>query len=158
MINPNRNMVTLAFLCAALILSTSAHAQQSNKEKDLDEERKASAAEDEAEDQLSITEKIQKKLQTDFAGIFQAVQDEDNPEVIGTIQAEICEANGGKSARTFQVKLQDASLKNKLLHYDQKRIQVQGKLRNEGKYLVVVLIREPAPGMKRTERRMAGGI
>ena len=45
-----------------------------------------------------------------------------------------------------------------LKNYNGKRIEVEGKLRNSGKYLLITRIVEKAAGQPRTERRAFGGL
>jgi hypothetical protein len=60
------------------------------------------------------------------------------------------------SGTTYQLKLSDTITLSQLMHYDNKKCTLRGKLRNNGKYLLVASVIDA--GAKPVEHRKRGGM
>ena len=112
-----------------------------------DPEAKQAADEEVAEKALPEDQRLGKQ----YSGTFSTVLPDSttpNPTVVGTFLAD--------SGQTFLIKLVDPSIMKRLSIYDNKKVILTGKERNQGKYLVVIGVIEqpPAPVM----RRKRGGM
>ena len=129
-------------LCLALMagFANGAEAQQ-------DPEAKQAADEEAAEKALPEDQRLGKQ----YSGTFSTVLPDSstpNPAVVGTFLSD-----GGQ---TFLIKLVDPAIMKRLSIYDNKKVILTGKERNQGKYLVVIGVIEqpPTPVM----RRKRGGM
>jgi len=131
----SRNLAALAGLGLGFVLLglPSVCASDSKKESLADTEAKRAAKEDEAERNAHETEQIQ--AAANFVGkVVMGTDglDQPGPGVVGSLT----QADG----RIFQLKLADQGLLQKLNALNDKKAVIQGKLRNEGKYLVVTAV------------------
>ncbi|MCY3021072.1 MAG: hypothetical protein NTW87_18820 [Planctomycetota bacterium] len=151
---------TLSLLVLALITTLAglapAYGAQTAQEKQKEREDEAKeAAREDAEDQaLDLAQKIRTR-QLEFHGLFLLQADKENSAVVGTF---VGDERDKQPNRTYLVKVEKEDLAKTLARYDGKKIALQGKLRNKGKYLLVAAVIEPAPGPARTERRALGGL
>lgn len=135
--------------------------ERSDKSKDADLE--AEAQEAAKEDAQEIADRIAGKKglhQQRFHGTFLLPSDpsqQTNPDVVGTF---VTDDSDPKPNRTYLVKVDKGSkdVLEALVCYDAKRVMVQGKLRNQAKYLVVRSVTESGPTQRVLERRPPGGI
>jgi hypothetical protein len=141
-------MFLAAMMLAAGFATTRCGAAEDNKKRaQIEEERRQAELEERQESMMSLEEKI--RVNRQFNGVLMLGQEE-NPDVVGTFVD-----NDG--ARRL-VKVEHKDLINLLKTYDGKKVALEGKLRNNEKYLVVLRVVEKVPGQKRTERRANGGI
>ena len=135
-------------------------ADAKDKQKDAQAEEKEAAKED--ADEAAITDMAEqlRKYQHEFHGTFLLPSDpsqKTGSAVVGTFVTDERDRNPNQ---TYLVKAEKGKedIVKALTRFDGKKVAVQGKLRNSGKYLIVSLVVEPAPGPPRTERRGHGGI
>jgi hypothetical protein len=128
------------------------------KEKpDLKAEAKRAADEDEAEQKLPPD--VRRAVQRIFNGTFVllAETDDDNPDVLGQFATDNTDRVPGQ---VYLVKVKDKNpgVVEALKKVNGQKATLHGRLRNDGKYLVVynVVVKGPTPPAK--ERRRAGGI
>ena len=117
------------------------------EEQKVDPEAKQAADEDAAEKNLPEDAQMGKQ----YNGLFSTVLPDSttpNPQVVGTFLAD----NG----QTFLIKLVDPAIMKRLSLYDNKKVVLSGKVRNQGKYLVVIGVIETPPGP--VMRRKRGGM
>jgi len=145
----------IAALVLASLISVQALGADSAKAKaDLwAAERREAELEAQNETQLSLVE--QARINRQFRGQLELGKD-DNPDVVGAFYE--LQGTSNSSAVKYGIKLQNKSLMETLKNYNGKRIEVEGKLRNSGKYLLITRIVEKAAGQPRTERRAFGGL
>lgn len=154
-----KNFACCATLLAAVSLSAAPRvfsAESAKSKASLwDAERREAEQEDQNFSQLSLEE--QARACRTFRGMLELTAG-DNPDVVGTFY-ELQNGNGAAvSAIKYAVKLQNKALLAQLKNYGGKKVEVEGKLRNAGKYLVIARIVEKSPGPPRYERRAFGGL
>ena len=127
--------------------------------KKLDTAAEAKKAAEEEDQELKDRQKGIKP-QITFRGIFMLrdESDSENPEVIGAFHTG---ADDKVPGQTYLVKAGGSNkpiLTEALKKQDGKKATLQGFLRNERKYLIVINIMEDAPTPRVRERSRAGGI
>jgi hypothetical protein len=134
-----RNAILLiASLAVAMSFAAAAESQ-------AEQEAKQAAAEEAAEKLLPEDQQFGKP----YSGTFNlSAKDDQNPQVIGRFAVD--------KGATYLVKLNDPGLLKRLSLYDNKKCTLTGKLRNEGKYLLVTTVIESAPTPP--ARRKRGGL
>jgi hypothetical protein len=136
----------LATLMLAGICATLQHCAVAEESKD-DAEAKQAAKEEDDEKKLPEDRQFGKPYSGTFS-LYAADPNQPNPQVVGTFTVD----NGP----TLLVKLNEPTVLKRLTVYDNKKCVLLGKLRNNGKYIVVssVIEQAPTPAM----RRKRGGM
>lgn len=110
-----------------------------------EQERKEAQEEEEKESKLPEVEQI--ALTKAYMGTLQLIKNEENPEVVGQLVT---------TTGPMILKLSQPTLLKELVPFNQKTISLTGKLRNNGKYLLVTsVVGAPPPAFERKKR---GGI
>jgi len=124
------------------------------------EEEEAEAAKEDAEE-AGVTDLAQqlKKYQYDFHGTFLLPADPDQKPGRGVVGTFVTDRSDKHPDQTYLVKVASDDVLKVLLKYDTKRVTVQGKLRNQARYLIVKLVIEPPPpAVRPAERRPPGRL
>jgi hypothetical protein len=155
-------ILTLLLAAGVTFCSTA----QAGEAVDLEAEAQQ-AAKEEAEQKAEREKGATGKYQRTFYGLYQALPESGNgesiaPDVVGTF---LTNETDRKPGRTYLVKAENGNkgILEALRKMHGKKAEVTGKLRNynpegEGKYLIVSLVVEVAPTIKRGERRKFGGL
>ena len=123
-------------------------------------EAREAAQEDADEASLTNMAEQLRKYQHEFHGTFLLPSDpsqKTSAAVVGTFVTDDKDRNPNQ---TYLLKVADGNKKllETLKRFDMKKVTVQGKLRNQGKYLIATAVSEPAAGQPVQERRSGGGI
>ena len=138
--------LTSIFLALTLLLNMcSLIAGEGKPKKETKEEIEAREAEAE---EIAERDQLGKAVPTTFAGKLVL-----NPINPGESQAQVVGSFSVEKGGLFPVKLRDPNLLKVLRTYDGKLISVYGKLRNQGKYLVISGVIAPAPTPKGFAKR-----
>ena len=148
----NASRIWLAIiLLAGLAGASSLVAADKNAEKQRDAENKAAADQAKTEERLEMVDQV--KLRSVFNGVvtIQADLDNNNPEVVGALTCT-------DDQKVYFLKVDNKDTLKMLQNNDNHKITICGRLRNEGKYLVVTGIIEHKAGPPRVSRRTVGGL
>ena len=122
-------MIVLALVLAAGVVS-GIHVSAADVAAQKKEEDRISANEDEADAKTPLNQ-----LKNDvYEGVL-SLSDDDKPNPFGVVGT--FDATDGKK---YELKLIDANMLNQLKPLNEKKIKLEGKLRVNGKYLVVMRI------------------
>jgi hypothetical protein len=138
------SLVALLLPIALLSGSTFA-AEKARKEKPEEVEAREAADEDEAEQALDS--ETLKKLFEGKVSLYSAQDTAERPDVVGMFRT---------ASTTYMLKLQSPELLAQLKQYDGKQATLNGKIRNKGKFFIVVSITQAGAAPLFTRRR--GGI
>lgn len=122
--------------------------KKSPQEMQIEKEAKDAAAEDAAEN--SAPESVRMNAIKTLEGrlVLLAPGESDNPAVVGTFTTPTA---------SYLVKVADDNVLKAIQPYDKKSVPLQGRIRNEGKYFVVIgIVQKSAGGV--IERHKRGGI
>lgn len=136
-------------------------AQDQGKQKDPTPQEEAIQAAKEDEEEASVTDLLAKlkKYQSDFSGTFLLPSDPSQKSDRGVVGTFITDKSDRNPEQTYLVKVVSDDVLKVLSRYDTKKVTVQGKLRNNGKYLIVSLVIEPPPPFHpQPERRSPGKL
>ena len=148
-------------LVPALLCPAPARASEAkDKPKDAEAEALEAAKEDAEEAAITNMAEQLRKYQHEFHGTFLLPSDpsqKTSAAVVGTFVTDDKDRNPNQ---TYLLKVADGNKKllETLKRFDMKKVTVQGKLRNQGKYLIATAVSEPAAGQPVQERRSGGGI
>ena len=148
-------------LTAGLAGTALTHAGEGkNKPKDPDAKTEAEDAAKEDRDEVEGRRQGKPQSQRRFHGTFLLPSDpsqQTSPDVVGTF---VTDEGDMKPNQTYLVKIDKGSegVLEALKRNDTKKVTLDGKLRNQAKYLIVRGVSEPAPGAPVTDRRGAGGL
>jgi hypothetical protein len=150
----------LFFLAFAAGLAGTRPMRAEEKKPDLAAEKKKEAEEaaKQAADRLAGNEG---GFQRHFSGTFilNDSSQQDNPDVVGIF---VTDAKDQVPQQGYQVRVAKGAKEKEILEtlkrYNGKKVEVQGRLRVDNKYLVVSGVIERAAPPKEPERRAGGGI
>ncbi|MGD0088837.1 MAG: hypothetical protein ABSE73_02855 [Planctomycetota bacterium] len=140
------------------------HAEEDkDKQKDSKAEAEEEAQEAAREDAQETADRAAGRTgqkQRIFFGTFLVPSDpseQTNPDVVGTL---VTGENDLKPNQTYLVKAEKRKkeIVEVLKRFDAKQVQVMGKLRNQAKYLIVMMVIESGPSEPVKERRKFGNI
>jgi len=139
-------MLAALLLPAALLAGSGVFAaEKSRKETPQEVEAREAAEEEEAEQ--SLDSEALKKLFEGKVSLYSADQSGERPDVVGMFRTE---------SATYLLKVQSPDLLAMLKQYDGKQATLNGKIRNKGKFLIVVSITQSGAAPLFVRRR--GGI
>jgi len=130
------------------------------KKSDPEAEAREAAKEDAEEAAITNMAEQLRKYQHEFHGTFLLPADPSQKTSAGVVGTFVTDEKDRNPNQTYLVKVADGNkeLLGKLKRFDMKKVAVQGKLRNQGKYLIASAVSEPAAGQPVKERRGGGGI
>ena len=141
-----RNSLSAVMLAIAFMISGAVLTAETQDEK----EAKEAAAEEDAFNKAGEVEQMaaQKSMTGKFV-LTPPTDDDPNPKVVGTFSLGV--------GQSYLVKVEHQVVLKKLAGYDNKKVTVRGKIRNQGKYLIVseIMSGREAPPAERSKR---GGL
>ncbi len=136
-------LIGVSLLCVLAVASSGIRAEELSP----DEEDKIAAKEDALGDDAMLL-----KLQNVFTGTVQ-LNAADKPNERGVIGSF-----AGADGKNYQLKAASDEVLTQLKKYDQKKATVAGKLRVNGKYLVVLAVVESTPSTTPRDKRKRSGF
>jgi uncharacterized pyridoxamine 5'-phosphate oxidase family protein len=156
MTNSSRNWVIAMFLLAGLAGADGAGRvlaaeKAGNADKKREADNKQAAAEAEKEERLEMEDQL--KIKSQFNGVLTVQSDleDGNPAVVGALSCS-------DDSKIYLLKVDNKDTLKILQSNDKQKVTISGRLRNDGKYLVVTGIIEHRPGPVRVSRRTLGGL
>lgn len=138
--------IMAASLCVAFL--SAAHAADKQASTRPDTEALIAAREDEIEAKLPLDQRPKRQYKGRLA-LYADGPSADAPAVYGSLSTE---RDGA-----FLIKLARPDVLDEMKKYNQQVVSLEGRVRVQGKYLVVERIYVPAPGPKRLAHGKSGG-